>query len=139
MTPLLFLYSNDSPAPPAAQGSDFDAQPFDAAQLVQRLESGAPSQAVVAMPAAQLIAALAAWPDGTPCAVSLISAAPQPALLQRLQAQGLAGWWPQTCTAQDLAAGLALDRWRWEERKTLRSALAGAQGQLADRKWLERA
>ncbi|MEG1769930.1 MAG: ANTAR domain-containing protein, partial [Comamonas sp.] len=135
----MFLYSNDSPAPPAAQGSAFEAQPFDAAQLVQRLESGAPAQAVVAMPAAQLSAALAAWPDGPPCAISLMSAAPEPALLQRLQAQGLAGWWPPTCTAQDLAVGLALDRWRWEERSKLRTALAGAQSQLADRKWLERA
>ena len=139
MTTLLFLYSNDSPAPTAAQGSAFEAQPFDAAQLVQRLESGAPAQAVVAMPAAQLSAALAAWPDGPPCAISWISAAPEPALLQGLQAQGLAGWWPQTSSAQDLAAGLALDRWRWEERSKLRTALANAQSQLADRKWLERA
>ncbi|WP_159917121.1 ANTAR domain-containing protein [Pantoea sp. 18069] len=145
MNTFLFLYSNDSPWPQAwrdqfaAHGMAFEAQAIDAAQLVQRIGSGAPLQVVVAMPATQLSAALAAWPDGPPCAISLIDAAPAPALLERLQARGLAGWWPQTSTAQDLAAGLALDRWRWEERKALRVALASAQSQLADRKWLERA
>lgn len=146
MTTLLFLYSADTTDPwpqpwldrLAAYGSGVQAEPL-VEGLRQRIAGSLPCQVLVAMPARELSAALDEWPDGPPCAISLIGPAPDPAMLQRLQAQGLAGWWPQVIGPQDLAPGLELDRLNWEERSRLRAALAGAQGQLADRKWLERA
>lgn len=146
MTTLLFLYSADTtdfwPQPwrdgLAAYGSVVQAEPL-VEGLKARIASGLPCQVLVAMPARQLSAALDEWPDGPPCAISLIGPRPELSMLQRLQSQGLAGWWPQVIAAQDLAPGLELERLNWEERRALRLALAGAQGQLADRKWLERA
>ncbi|MEG0223800.1 MAG: type IV pili methyl-accepting chemotaxis transducer N-terminal domain-containing protein [Comamonas sp.] len=146
MTTLLFLHSADTThfwALPwldglAAYGSVVQAEPLREG-LRQRIDSRLPGQVLVDMPAPELSAALGEWPDGPPCAISLIGPAPDPAMLQRLQAQGLAGWWPQAIASQDLAPGLELERLNWEERRALRLALAGAQGQLADRKWLERA
>lgn len=146
MTTLLFLHSADTtdfwPQPwrdgLAAYGSVVQAEPL-VEGLKERIASSLPCQVLVAMPARQLSAALAAWPEGPPCAISLIGPQPERSMLQRLQSQGLAGWWPQDIAAQDIAPGLELDRLNWEERRALRQALAGAQGQLAERKWLERA
>lgn len=146
MNTLLFLYSADTtdhwPQPwldgLAACGSVVQAEPL-LEGLRQRIDSRLPGQVLVDMPAAELSAALGEWPDGPPCAISLIGPAPDLATLQRLQAQGLAGWWPRMVAPQDLALGLELGRLNWQERSTLRQALAGAQGQLAERKWLERA
>lgn len=146
MTTLLFLYSVQTadlwPQPwqdgLAAYGRLVEAGPL-LEGLKERIARSLPCQVLVAMPAGELSVALAEWPEGPPCAISLIGPAPDLAMLQGLQAQGLAGWWPRVIASQDLAPGLELERLNWEERSKQRSALAGAQSQLAERKWLERA
>lgn len=146
MNTLLFLYSVDTTHfwPQhwqdglAAYGSVVQAEPL-VEGLKERIASSLPCQVLVAMSARELSAALDEWPDGPPCAISLIGPQPDLCMLQRLQSQGLAGWWPQAIASQDLAPGLELERLNWQERSRQRSALAGAQSQLAERKWLERA
>lgn len=146
MTTLLFLYSADTtdfwPQPwrdgLAAYGGAVQAQPLSEG-LKEQITGSLPCQVLVAMPALALSAALDEWPDGPPCAISLIGPQPGRSLLQRLQAQGLAGCWPQGIAPQDLVPGLELERLNWQERSQLRAALAAAQSQLAERKWLERA
>jgi hypothetical protein len=64
----------------------------------------------------------------------------EPALAEAL-AQGLTGWWPRSIVAQpaELSAALALDLARWQRDSAAQRALARAQAQLQERKWVDKA
>jgi hypothetical protein len=111
--------------------------------------AAAPDQFVVVAPAAELVLALRALGGEAPWPVSLLAPALTDAERDDLLALGLAGWWPMSGSPDDphaaglsadaLAAGLALDRARWQRDAHTRAELARLRGQLDERKWVDRA
>jgi AmiR/NasT family two-component response regulator len=121
----------------------------DCNNLVQRTMNEAPEQVVCVAEglAPELVAALSAWDGDPPCPVLLLSTAPpaDPAEAARAVALGIHQWQHVTAEAEpaavaaQLAVGRALAHARWQHERALRRALARAQGQLDERKWVDRA
>lgn len=112
----------------------------DCRELVHQVKAHAPNQVVLQGPASVVAQALSTWHGLPPCAVSWIASIPTPEELTQLLDLGLAGWWPDTgLSAADLSTGLTLDGLRWQRQAALAQALGQVQGQLADRKYVDRA
>lgn len=91
-------------------------------------------------PAVAVAESLATWNGAPPCAVTWLAANPAPDELSQLLDLGLTGWWPDAgLSAASLATGLALDGQRWQRHAALAQSLEQVQGQLSDRKYLDRA
>lgn len=108
--------------------------------LMHQFNAHAPNQVVLMGPASVVANALGAWNGTPPCAVSWVGTQPTQEELTQLLDLGLSGWWPDTgLSAATLATGLALDGQRWQRHAALAQALGQVQGQLSDRKYVDRA
>jgi hypothetical protein len=151
-SPLLFDLGGPSSAGwrPALAAAGLDVEgALDRHKLVQCTTGEAPEQVVclAAGLTTELAAALAGWDGDPPCPVLLLSAAApaDAAEASRAVALGIHHWQPVPAEAGAdgiaglLAMGRALAQARWEHERALRRALARAQEQLDERKWVERA
>ncbi|MBA4109819.1 MAG: antitermination regulator [Leptothrix sp. (in: Bacteria)] len=112
----------------------------DCRHLVHQFNAHAPNQVVLLGPALAVAESLATWNGAPPCAVTWLAANPGPDELSQLLDLGLTGWWPDAgLSAASLATGLALDGQRWQRHAALAQSLEQVQGQLSDRKYLDRA
>ncbi|MDO9003241.1 MAG: ANTAR domain-containing protein [Aquabacterium sp.] len=112
----------------------------DCIHLMHQFNAHAPNQVVLLGPVSVVTNTLGAWNGMPPCAVSWVGTQPTHEELTQLLDLGLSGWWPDTgLSAATLATGLALDGLRWQRHAALAQALGQVQGQLSDRKYVDRA
>jgi AmiR/NasT family two-component response regulator len=148
-TTLLLDLADAAPAPwrmAAAQADPRLAAGRASRNLVQCGEIEAP-EGVICLAAgltAEVEQALAAWNGAPPCPVLLLTPAPAAGddEMARALAVGIHEWSALDADALSPAAfahALAQARARWRHEGRLREALARAQAQLEERKWVERA
>lgn len=112
-----------------------------------RAQTDEPAHVLAALEPARLLDELGPWADHAPCPVSLFGSAPDPVLLARLLAAGLAGWWPRDMLSPaHLASALARDAWHWRQRREAQDSAAAMaqqllqlQAALEERRWVDRA
>jgi len=148
-TPLLLDLADDAPASWRAAVAQADPRlaAGHASRNVVRGGSDPAPEAVICLAAGMTDAleqALAPWDGAPPCPVLLLTPAPaaDDGAMARALALGVHEWSALAAEALSPAAvahALAQARARWRHEGRLREALARAQAQLDERKWVERA